>query len=680
MVVNMKNKMLRYIIIVASIVFLMGCTANTSDQRSGKGNESGKATSNLEDSTKNMSSEAGISTDKDTNEVTVSTLLRDKGISFSELASFYSEDIKVEILSSKPASIYYTVDGSEPDRETNLYREGIGLMAGSQVDATCIKAKAFYEDGSESETIVHTYFTGKGVESRYDTLVFSITTEPYNLYDYEYGIFVEGKLRDDYIKANPRVEVNPDAPANYNMRGREAEREVYLEVLDPDGNMLIEQLAGIRTYGGWSRAREQKSVKLFARKDYSETDNKFRYEFFPNKLSADDSGEALDSFKQLVLRNCGNDNGFGFLRDELFQTLAGHAGYPDYEAVRPSAMYVNGDYRGFFWLHEVYGDEYFEDHYGKYNGAFEILEGGELFKKVDDDEKNSYAVKDYEEAYAFAYQDITDDTVFQALSELVDIDNYLSYYALQAYINNEDWPHNNYRVYRYYASDGEQYAQAPFDGKWRYLLHDLDFSFGIYGMGPTTNSIQNYVGPRGEIKEAAPLFGQLMKRRDCREMFITKTLDLLNGSFSSKHLSKVLDEMHKDRLNELKNTYNKGLLEDWVTYDQLDGRIKDIKTYGRARAIFILVNYQRHFGLGDIYQLHVKPEDGIQIRINTYVTDIDFEGSYYSDYATKLTAILPEGKVLDYWLVNGEKVAAEELSITAQHVVEGKVEVSCVIR
>lgn len=605
----------------------------------------------------------------------------ENGIAFSRNRSFYEETVGLEILSKKPGKIYYTTDGSNPGTDKTLYQQAISLEAGSTVKVTCIKAKAYFEDGTESETILHTYFVGKDVASRYDTLVFSVTTDPYNLYDYEYGIFVEGKLRDDFIRDNPGVEPDPDDPANFNMRGRDSEREVYLEVLEPDGTKVIGQEAGIRTYGGWSRAREQKSIKIFARKEYDENNNKFRYEFFPFKTSADGRGDILDTFKQLVLRNCGNDNGFGFIRDELFQTLAGQAGYPDYEAVRPAALYVNGDYRGFFWLHEVYCEEYFEDHYGDYEGSFTILEGGETYKNQDADGENADSVLEYDTLYdKYSHKDLTDNTVYEELCKLIDVRNYLEYFALQVYIGNEDWPHNNYRVYRYYTSEGEDYREAPFDGKWRYLLHDLDFSFGIYGTPAATNFLAKYLGPNGEVMDACPLFGQLMSRDDCKEIFIRKTLDLLNGSFAPDYLDDVLDEMNAARLKELKNTYNKGLLEDWVTYDQLDGRLNDIKSYASARADYILKSYLGIFDLGAVYQLEVQPAKDCKVKINSFVTDKAFSGSYYTEYDTVITPILPEGKAVDYWLVNGEKTAGEELVITGAMVKAAKIEVSFVIR
>jgi hypothetical protein len=667
----------KYWCIAVFMIVLLAFTGCDKAEGTGKTTGASDTSGQAADGGQDRASPAGTAVSDTEGEV----IIPEDGIAFSKSNSFYAETIELEILSDKPCSIYYTTDGSDPDTKKQLYRKAIRLQAGSMVKATCVKAKAYFEDSTESDTITHTYFVGRDVASRYDTLVFSVTTDPYNLYDYEYGIFVEGKLRDDYVAANPGIEINPNDPANFNMRGRDSEREVYLEVLEPDGTKVISQAAGIRTYGGWSRAKAQKSIKIFARKEYDEDNNKLRYEFFPFKTSADGEGDLLDTFKQLVLRNCGNDNGFGFIRDELFQMLAGQAGYSDYEAVRPAAMYVNGDYRGFFWLHEVYCDEYFEDHYGNYDGSFMILEGGETYKGLDASGENEAAVEEYDQMYyTYSYMDLTEEANYRRLCELIDVENYLEYFALQVYIGNEDWPHNNYRAVRYYAAEGEEYREAPFDGKWRYLLHDLDFSFGIYGTPATTNFLAKYMGQNGQIMEACPLFGQLMKREDCREIFIRKTLDLLNGAFSPDNLNRVLDEMNAARLNELKNTYNKGLLDDWVTYEQLGHRIEDIKSYGATRASFILNSYLMTFKLDEVYQLEAQPAQGCKLKINTFITDKAFKGRYYTDYGTTISALLPEGKSVDYWLVNGEKVASEELVITKAMVKASRVEVSCVIK
>lgn len=150
--------------------------------------------------------------------------IKNNEIAFSKTKHFYSESIEVEILSDKPGKIYYTLDGSDPTDQKQLYESPIKIDSGNKMLVKNIKAKAFYDDGTESNTITHTYFVGNDIANRFDTLIFSVSTDPYNLYDYEYGIFVEGKLRADFLKENPGVRPDPDDPANFNMRGREAER------------------------------------------------------------------------------------------------------------------------------------------------------------------------------------------------------------------------------------------------------------------------------------------------------------------------------------------------------------------------------------------------------------------------------------------------------------------------
>ena len=606
------------------------------------------------------------------------TVSKDGSISFSLTDSFIYKDSELQILSNKQGKIYYTLDGTDPDKAQTLYQEPIKLVAAEGTKAVCVKAKAYYSDGRESDTITRTYFVGRIVRSRFNTLVFSVTTDPYNLYDYEYGILVEGKLRDDYIKEHPYEKIEPPAPANYNMRGRESEREVFLEVFEPDGKRVAAQAAGIRTFGGWSRAHLQKSIKIYARKEYDRDNNKLKYEFFPWKITAE--GEPADAFKRLVLRNSGNDNGYAFIRDELMQTLAGQAGYMDYQAVRPAVLYINGEYKGVFWLHEVYDDEYFDENYGNYDGSFQVLEGGDTHKKLDKDKKNEAVIADYEKMYAYAEKDLTDEATFQELCKLMDVENYLAYFALEIYVGNEDWPHNNYKTYRYYAEKGEEYREAPFDGKWRYLPHDLDYSFGIYGTGGTVDNLWKYIGSKGAIRDECPLFGQLMQRKDCQEYFIVKTMDLINGAFSPDNVNQVLNEMHKSRIKEQKNMYYKDLLPEWVQYEHLKNRIEEIRTYAEQRAEHIPVTFKNRFRLGELYRLSVQPAEGCKVKINSILTEKLFDGSYYPDYNTVIRPILPKGKEFGYWLVNGKKYNTKKLVITASMVKDQKVEVICFLK
>ena len=124
-----------------------------------------------------------------------------KGVEFSHRAGFYAENIAVELTAAKGAQIYFTTDGSDPDESDALYTAPIEINAGGEVRATTIKALCV-NDGERSDIYTRSFVTGRGVAERFgeDTLVFVLSTDPYNLYDYEYGIAVPGKIYDDYVR------------------------------------------------------------------------------------------------------------------------------------------------------------------------------------------------------------------------------------------------------------------------------------------------------------------------------------------------------------------------------------------------------------------------------------------------------------------------------------------------
>jgi len=588
-------------------------------------------------------------------------------IKFSIEENFLSATGRLELSAEGVEAIYYTTDGSVPDKKSTKYKSSIALMASNEVKAYSITARALYKDGSWSDCVTRTYFVGRNIEKRYDCLVISLTTDPDNLWDYETGIFTGGKILADYLAAHPGTNVDGSTPANYNqLRGMEGERPIYLEVFNSDGSLILSQDAGVRVYGGWSRTSAMKPLKLFARKEYSETNNKFRYPFFTTAF--DENEELIDSFKRLVLRASGNDNGFAFIREELFQTLAKQAGYLG-KAVRPCAVYINGEYYGAYWLTEVYHESYFEAHYGKFAGEMKILEGTETHISADEEEDKA-AAEEYNNLYAYySEQDLTDDAVYRELCELVDVQNYLEYYAYEIFLGNQDWPHNNYKIYRYYATEGENYTEAPFDGKWRYLIHDTDYSTGIYGEAATDRSYIAFLGKMDGVKSNCPLFGQLMRRDDCKAIFITKMLDLVNGVFAEDYFNEQLDTLNASRMNEQNYSYTSGKIESWVQPYMLDERIADLKKWIKARANFMYNNTSSFFKLRGVnYTLDVEVDENKSVSINSWTVTSNFSGRYYDLIDTVLKAEDEYGRSAIAWLVDGERVEGATITLNTENV------------
>lgn len=125
-------------------------------------------------------------------------------VCFSESGYFLAGDtlLTLSLVSKKSGYITYTMNGREPSKASARYTEPLLLKANSGAfpNAYSIRAKAWYDDGSASDTYVHTYFVNTGIDSRYTTAIFSINGNPAELTDAPdgilYGTNYEARGRD----------------------------------------------------------------------------------------------------------------------------------------------------------------------------------------------------------------------------------------------------------------------------------------------------------------------------------------------------------------------------------------------------------------------------------------------------------------------------------------------------
>ena len=595
-------------------------------------------------------------------------------------SGFYDEDIRIEVELEKEGKVFYTSDGSMPAKEeggsTLLYKEPVFLAAEEEESVEVYRFLAVFQDGTESEIVTNTYFMGKNIKDRYDTMIISLAAEDDDVYGYENGIFVEGKLRADWEAQHPGEEAAFDAPANYNVRGRESERNVHIEIFEPDGKRLAAQNGGIRISGNFTRQSEQKSFKLYARKEYDEEENRFCIPLFEDMRSIQ-GGNVIDQYKSIKIRNTGNDRSEGFIRDELGMRLATEAGFADTQSVRPVSVYINGRYQGLYWMHSTYDEEYFEEKYGKYDGEMVVIGTSEMNMSGGDEIENRYA-GEYNEIYAkYSTSDLTEDEICRELNSVIDIKNYLQYYALEIYMANRDWPYNNVQAYRYVAADGGEYTEnSVFDGRYRYLLYDVDTTMGLGTIRESLNPDQSFETlVLLEERGYAPLFTALMEREDCREYFAAYTCNLLNGAYSTENVANVLEDMHQLRKNEMleyieESIRNPELPEIGEPY--LEMQMDCIRAWAETAPESMLEGMRQKWQLGEVYTLYLQLPDGEGARINDMtVTEPEFIGRYLSGCDTWLAPVLPEGREFVYWEINGELYAEEEIRIEEGMAIDG---------
>ena len=592
----------------------------------------------------------------------------DSAFMISHESGFYRHSLHIRITPVQDAVIYYTTDGSEPSSTSSssfLYESPIALKASLEEKSYSLRFRLYFDDGTSSKVYSYSYILGYFIHERYHTYVVNIAGDPDSLFGYENGIFVEGKLRDDFLAEHPELEeAAAKDPANYNIRGRESERPVSFQIFDERGTLLTSQDCGLRIFGNASRSKMQKSFQLFARKEYDTWGN-FHLSLFP-QLRRETDGTILDRYNRLVFRNSGNDFAKAFIRDTLIQQLAADYGFPFSTPYLPSAVYINGEYFGFYWIKVPFSSGQMDEFYGATDGHFERVTIQEFYKKAgEDEEAANWIIDDYQTVYdAYVDAELSDDTVYRRLCRQIDVENYLSYYALEIYIGNKDWPYNNVRAWRYIADDGNYTEGTVFDGRYRYLLYDTDYSFGLISDVPSYSCEEDNIAVLLNNYQS-PIFCNLMERADCREMFTNYVCDLMNDSFSPESVYLAAQELILARDAELPH-YLETLPPDVATMETVNAETANILLFAQNRPGYMHNFLQKDYALFYPYFLHIESPEDTKVSVNS-IEDAgsEFSGIYYADNSLTLKASVNEGHRFAYWLVNGTQYREAELTLSS---------------
>lgn len=487
--------------------------------------------------------------------------MNDKNIIFSKSSGFYETDFQLSIY-APTEEIYYTLDGTDPDKNSIKYDGPIKISDASEnpnvysnrTDVTaaflkeqvaeyceenriidyqvpdekidkCNIIKAVYYDrfGNPSSIEEKVYFVGFQEKKGYEKInVISVTTDPKNLFDYESGIYTLGKsydegiasgmFEDDFIREHWSF-----WNANYRNKGREWERKVNITVFNEEKEYVLSQNAGLRIQGGGSRGFLPKSLNLYAREEYG--DNCFRYDFWETGYYP----------KRMTLFSGGNDYN-SKVKDRLISELVKEtdALTMDYKAY---ALFLNGEYWGFYYLTEKYDENYLEYNFNVDKDQLVMIKNNE-FAAGDKNTASCYAeMKDF-----ITETDMQCDTNYQRACELMDMESFIDYFAIQAYISRRgDWPKDNFALWRSSQSDGVKYE----DGKWRWMLFDVN---------STALDWEDY-DSIAKLREKSALFDSLCENEEFRRSFAKRWLEIADTCFDKEVVNQKLDE-YVELMNE----------------------------------------------------------------------------------------------------------------------------------
>lgn len=515
---------------------------------------------------------------------------------FSIPAGFYNSSIQLNLTTGSPQStIYFTTDGSEPTTSSTVYSSTLNIDS-----TTVIRAKTFGTNLLPSEIITKTF-----VINNTSTLpIVSLTTDPKNLWDNDTGIYVMGD------SAEPE---SPYHGANFWM---DWERPVHIELFEPNGSLGFNLDAGIKIFGGWSRKYAQKSFKILP-------DNKYGLDHVPYQVFPDRS---TNSYKSIVLRNSGQDFESTSLRDGFMQSLVEGLGLGTQE-YRPAVLYINGQYWGIQNIRERLDEDFIKDHYNVDKTNLDYLK---LDWEVNEGSDSAYL----DMQNFIANNDLSIQANYDSVKSLIDIDNYLNYMTAEIYFDNTDWPGSNV-----------EYWKAKTSGsKWRWLLYDTDFGFGLFdGRDGSNNTLEMATvanGPDWPNPDWSTfLFRNLLKSTEFKNDFINRFADFANSRFRADSVNARLTEFVNRIQQEIPNhlqRWGTGTVTEW------NSRIDQMRTFANNRISNVKDHINQKFGLSGNYSVNLNIETiGTgRIKINTLKIDnYPWTGAYFNNIPITLKAI-----------------------------------------
>ncbi|WP_042461036.1 CotH kinase family protein [Neobacillus dielmonensis] len=353
--------------------------------------------------------------------------------------------------------------------------------------------------------------------------VFSIKTNPDNLWSKEKGIYILG----DHASTQ-----YPYKGANY---WQEKRIPVEIEIKEP-GKDLFKASAELEIFGGETRTLPQKSFALFAKKEDGK--KSFDYPLFPEK--------ELHDYESFVLRNGGQDFARTHMVDGLVSTLVKDTEI-DFQAYRPVVVYLNEEYWGIYDLREKINDAFLADNHGVKKKDIDLLEADAVEKEGSN--KDYLQLIDY-----IKNHDLKDQDHFNYVKNQIDIENFMDYVITELYIANNDWPSHNIRYWK---------AEDEYD-RWRWIIYDSDLSFENYQEN-TVERLYNYKGKGDDSLYISFLFRELIKNEQFRKELSDRADYHLTQTFQPERVIGTINKIRQQLEPEMPNHLEKweGNLDDW---------------------------------------------------------------------------------------------------------------------
>jgi hypothetical protein len=418
-------------------------------------------------------------------------------VQFSHARGFYDAPFEVTLVAEDPGTeIRYTTNGSAPTLLSGLIYGGPIAISGT----TLLRASAFRPDHEPAPSVTHTYlFLDQVLRQPSNPPGFPMTWQ--GGYPADYGMDpnvvnhpgYRETIKDD-LRSIPTLSIVSEHDAFWHpstgmyvdatRRGDAYERACSLELFNGDNSTRFQINAGVQMQGNASRdnARTPKhSFRVL-----------FKSRYGPARLRHAWFGEGVNRFDTLVLRACFTDSwptrysdsnlvpGFPWrgqryrpedsllLRDQWVRNSMRDMGHISSRGAY-AHIYVNGLYWGVYNVSERLDAHFFADHLGGEELDWDVLVGDAIsdFAAIRDGNKTAW-----NELMSLVNVGINTEEKYQAVADLIEVENLIDYMLLHFLGEAEDWPHHNWYVARRHANATNGLPAT----KWAFLSWDQDIT------------------------------------------------------------------------------------------------------------------------------------------------------------------------------------------------------------
>ncbi len=524
---------------------------------------------------------------------------------------FYTTPFNISLSINNPdLQIYYTIDGTSPSLNSERYTAPILISdrtemsndlsniptsprwkppVGNVFKGTTLRAICVDKNHNKSKEMIRTFFVDNKGSKRYSFPVIAITVNKEDLFSYEKGIYVLGKRYTDkhnYLNKNTPLNIPWwYYPANYLLRGADAEKQAHIEFYEPTGKLGFESNIGLRINGNATRAFAQKSLRICFREKYGEPS--IKYQLFPTNK--------VNTFSAFILRNSGNDWDKTMFRDAFMQSLMkdSHVDIQDY---RPSIVFINGEYWGIHNIRERLDENYLANKYEINADSLTILElQGVLVKGQRKSEKMFAELLNY-----IKTNDLSNENNYNYIQSKIDIESFIDFIISNVYFCNSDWPNNNVRFWRNDAVSVD-INNVTGDGKWRSMLYDTDWGFGYTG----NNAFQlNLLYDAKRVGSVGIIFTGLLKNKMFVNRFVSSFQNHLNTNFKTDTVLNKINEFENQYSSEMDEHINRwraiGSFSKWKEY------VSELRIFAEKRPVVQANQLNKFFNLASCNKVIIK--------------------------------------------------------------------------